>query len=1326
MRRDPHSRLLQILAVAASVAAGHGYADGAVTLIGVQCQVDDWFPEFNCIWKDKYYPTSCPVGTAVGCNIHAYLKNTGGSPATVSSVSLVGYNLETVLKLNENVHSARSIYFYWDNPPQDILDAGEPVWYKDDPSGAIPAGGVAQVVVRLRFVPVTNPVNLTIVTSGGTVSPNITVDASAPQLASVGFSQDRTHVYLHWRVAAGTGSAAPATIMMDGTDVTPYATTVDDPNVNYAATVLSLPAALDPMSYHVYQGLYADGKSAAASLRTWVNKFIHGTYNTFDVESNPNYTIADWIAESSDHGINNCQVSVGNVAGYMNTGAGAADCPARGYGYTTGDKTKFDTRGNGPDMFFINDEIDAEDSNMERTFCGTGFKLPCGKSPMGILAMRSIEEGEALRAIRPLTPTSINMNGSYKPENYYAYGQAVDILQVDPYYQRRLQDAYWRDQNTIPVYEEATYIYAVAKAVTRAAEPNPSNVILYSCSWKCTDTDACDPEYVGQIWPFADPETKRIEAYYALAAGAKGLCYWWLNIGWPSMGLGNQSTQAAKDLWKEIGLYGNEIKTIAPQLVISHPADMTLVPSANVWTKALLSGIDTIILLAVNDDYYNDMAGFHHNPVSNATVVATLPSWMTSSPTAFEVRPSGLHDVATSLDGSNLTVSLGTLDITRMIVITTNPQLRATVQQRYEEKVWPGICAFAPQYCVPQNNPPSITQHPSNQTVAPGGSTSFAVGAAGSSPLSYQWQKNQVNLSNGGHYAGCTTATLTVSSVDSGDLANYRCVVSNSYGSVVSDEASLTFNSCIPSAGLQNGDFENWPSGLVAPNWTGAYSETVANQFVRSTSIVRPGGSTLAQGVKARDASGAWAHVYQGFDTNVGDALTILAYAYPTATSSGVNPQIGVNTSSTRPSNWLYTLSTFTKNTWCTIGPIGYTATGATTYLFLDVKRVGAVDTTTYWDDVPVYRAYVPPAPAVGNPASTSLRVDVDPGCNAGNVDAEYAISVGGGGYTLGTHWVQVTGSVGAVAVWQTDTAWATKTVTGLTTDTTYTFQVKARYSSTYTQETSLGIGAVGTPTSVAPTPPTITLHPSDQNVCPGGTVAFNVSATGDAPLSYQWQKNDSDLADGGHYSGVATPRLTVSSADAGDAAGYRCAVSNGSGTAYSNPASLTSKAATAVTQHPQSQTVPPGGVASFTAAATGEGTIGYQWQKNSISLADGGHYSGVTTAVLTVSSADSSDAADYRCVVTAGCGSENSNTATLTVGTAPVPGDFDHDEDVDQEDFGHLQHCLNTAGAPTDPDCADANLDQDSSDNVDQADILVFLECVTGPGVPGNPNCAN
>ena len=88
--------------------------------------------------------------------------------------------------------------------------------------------------------------------------------------------------------------------------------------------------------------------------------------------------------------------------------------------------------------------------------------------------------------------------------------------------------------------------------------------------------------------------------------------------------------------------------------------------------------------------------------------------------------------------------------------------------------------------------PPTITQQPTNQTIAVGGSASFAVVSSGTSPLSYQWQKNQLNLSDGGHYSGCATAALAITTTDSSDTAVYRCVVTNAYGSATSSPAALT------------------------------------------------------------------------------------------------------------------------------------------------------------------------------------------------------------------------------------------------------------------------------------------------------------------------------------------------------------------------------------------------------------------------------------------------------------------------------------------------------------------------------------------------------
>ncbi|MGB9624723.1 MAG: immunoglobulin domain-containing protein [Phycisphaerae bacterium] len=185
--------------------------------------------------------------------------------------------------------------------------------------------------------------------------------------------------------------------------------------------------------------------------------------------------------------------------------------------------------------------------------------------------------------------------------------------------------------------------------------------------------------------------------------------------------------------------------------------------------------------------------------------------------------------------------------------------------------------------------------------------------------------------------------------------------------------------------------------------------------------------------------------------------------------------------------------------------------------------------------------------------------------------------------------------------------------------------------------------------------PPTITQHPVPQTACAGGTAAFTVAANGSGTLAYQWQKNGVGLSNGGHYAGVTTATLTVSNADGSDAANYRCLVTNAYGSAVSNEAALAIRPATSIAQHPADQGVCPGATATFAVSATGDGTLAYQWQKSGSNLANGGHYSGVTTPVLTVSDCDGSVVADYRCVVTGGCGSATSNAAALTLRAVTV-----------------------------------------------------------------------
>ncbi len=174
---------------------------------------------------------------------------------------------------------------------------------------------------------------------------------------------------------------------------------------------------------------------------------------------------------------------------------------------------------------------------------------------------------------------------------------------------------------------------------------------------------------------------------------------------------------------------------------------------------------------------------------------------------------------------------------------------------------------------------------------------------------------------------------------------------------------------------------------------------------------------------------------------------------------------------------------------------------------------------------------------------------------------------------------------------------------------------------------------------------PAITTQPSDQTVNLGQTATFSVTASGSAPLSYQWRKNGDNIT-GAISASYTTPATTA----ADNGATFRCVVTNTAGSAISHNAKLTVRIPPAVTAQPQNQTVPLGETASFSITATGTAPLSYQWQKN------GSDISGATAASYTTSvTTEGDDGATFRCVVTNAAGTATSSSATLTVDLSPV-----------------------------------------------------------------------
>lgn len=82
-------------------------------------------------------------------------------------------------------------------------------------------------------------------------------------------------------------------------------------------------------------------------------------------------------------------------------------------------------------------------------------------------------------------------------------------------------------------------------------------------------------------------------------------------------------------------------------------------------------------------------------------------------------------------------------------------------------------------------------------------------------------------------------------------------------------------------------------------------------------------------------------------------------------------------------------------------------------------------------------------------------------------------------------------------------------------------------------------------------TAPSISAQPASQSAMVGGSVTFSVTATGTAPLSYQWYKNGTAIT------GAILASLTLGNVTPADAANYHVTVTNTAGTVQSSAATL-------------------------------------------------------------------------------------------------------------------------------------------------------------------------
>lgn len=612
-----------------------------------------------------------PVKMPLGGSLHLFLRNTGTTPAQVTDALLDGISLKDALAYSNQrkVRKFASIYFAKLSPSQmqTLLAAGEPVWWKMDPLEIAP-GGVAEVIIRLRSQPKSTMTNVGVKLGSRTVEAQVPVNPQAPRLEGTSFGPDLQTVYLYFR---HPGGAAPKSLTLDGRDITALCRIARDPAVSVVPVVARLPEPLRPASFHLFGGVYEDGTSVMSGLRTWSDEFVYGVFGGKPGDDNQREIGKQYLDDLAAHNVNlqMPQIGSGAVLSYFKSEQGRRHAKEIGLRFVLPDPGKFGV--NDPFAIYVHDEPDCGDYRAEGL---------ADNKKVGVLAQWCISHSDEIRALAPDLMHMLNLNMTYKPHNWHVYGQIPDIFTVDPYYQVRLKDVYTNRPERKPLYDKATYIYMVSSLAQSAASPNPVHVILYGNQQKGR------PNRPG-TFRFPTPPEKRIEVYYALAGGAKGLSYWWYTPGNPANGLGAATSgkrePAAEALWREVGLIGAEVRTAGPVLTTSCPVEIPAKASDGLWVRCLARGQDTLVMLVVNDRYTNTDNGTDIRPIAKAAVTVDLPDWL-ERPKTFEITPGGVKSVAARAADAGLHIPLGTVEVTRMLVITADPALESELQGYYK------------------------------------------------------------------------------------------------------------------------------------------------------------------------------------------------------------------------------------------------------------------------------------------------------------------------------------------------------------------------------------------------------------------------------------------------------------------------------------------------------------------------------------------------------------------------------------------------------------------------------------------------------------------
>ena len=606
--------------------AGCATAAGPVEGAGVGVDYAWFCPDKPLPYKYRWWEgfgEFFPKHSRLGGTFHAYLVNHADVPVRVRQMQLNGTPLE---ELHADLRVA---------------------WWRTMPN-PIPAGGMAEVIIRLKHPPEAGEQRLRFETDRGPVMCEVPLVPPRMEIAYVAFSPalDRVYVYVEkYTDDEVTLSGA----LVNGRDMT-SSTTFHQPGFyrNLSLVQIDLAKPMREGDRPIIKVTSKQGEVAEVKVRAWASDFftlaafgIHDSMDAYpDLHLNTSLTVAGDIHAHY----------LEQLVEYGYKALPGGDSNANYY-YWTKDIESVNA-------YFFFDEPDCKDhpSNLPRTASVAKFRRLTAMEGLGSMALLMEDYARRVRHIAPDKGTFMIINGTYRPDNYFMYGKIPDIPAPDVYPHTSGDDPY--------------VIYQGLNAGRLASMPRPFHSV---------------PDFVQQAhgkhyWKrTVTPEELDLRVLYSVAAGAKGLI-------WYSFGGG--SLKWTDEVKQRMALMNGRMEIAGPVLEIGHPVpdELAVANHEKLMVRTLQSGPDTIVVTLINTNYQATGEGYSYEAIPNAQVRVTLPESMKIS-SCFAAFPDKSVDIPFKQDGNELVIEFGDVETGDILICTGDAGLKDALRQRFNDLV---------------------------------------------------------------------------------------------------------------------------------------------------------------------------------------------------------------------------------------------------------------------------------------------------------------------------------------------------------------------------------------------------------------------------------------------------------------------------------------------------------------------------------------------------------------------------------------------------------------------------------------------------------------